>query len=114
MHVVKLTFEFETKLDLLFVILCILSVVFLKFESHLTLVHSLTLELFAKFVLSVEVLFEDLLVVGLLLRFLLVLFVECVQLGFVLFTDLTNEHTVVSPAAVLKQNGEYFPDISDH
>ena len=66
-------------------ILGVLRVVFLEFEPHLLLIHHLALELLAHFLLRVEVLFKNLLVVGLLLGLALVVSVELLQLCLVLF-----------------------------
>ena len=113
-HVVQLALELQTKLDLLLMVLRILLVVLFEFESHLSLVHSLPLELLTEFMLSVQVFLEDLLVVCLLLRLLLVLFVKSIKLSLVLLANLTDQHTVVSPAAVFEQDGEDLPDIGYH
>ena len=64
--------------------------------------------------LGIQVFLEYFLVVSLLLRFLLVLFVERVKLCLVLLTDLTNKHTVVSTATVFKEDGEDLPNVRNH
>ena len=66
-HIVELGLELEPQLDLLLVVLGVLGIVLLKLESHLSLVHSFALQLLTKLVLSVQVLLQHLLVVGLLL-----------------------------------------------
>ena len=82
-HIVQLRFKLQTQLDFFLMVLSILRIIFLQFESHLLLVHHLTLELLAHLLLSVKVLLEDLLVVGLLLRLLLVISIQLLQLSLV-------------------------------
>ena len=65
-HVVQLRLELEPELDLFLMVLCVLRKVLLEFEAHLLFVHHFTLKLLAHLLLSVEVLLEHLLVVGLL------------------------------------------------
>ena len=66
-HVVQFGFEFESELDFLLVILSILSVVLFQLQTHLLLVHHLSLKLLTHFLLCIKVLLQDLLVVSLLL-----------------------------------------------
>ena len=113
-HVIELAFKFESKLDFLLVILCVLRVVLLQLETHLLLIHHFSLKLLAHFLLRVKVLLEDLLVVGLLLRFFLVIKVQLLQLRLVLLRDLTDEHSIVGSTTVLKKDGEDFPNVGDH
>ena len=114
MHVVELALEFKTKLNFFLVILRILSIVLFEFKPHLSLVHSFSLEFLTQFMLGIQVFLEYFLVVSLLLRFLLILFVERVKLCLVLLTDLTNKHTVVRTATVFKEDGEDLPNVRNH
>ena len=114
MHIVKLGFELKSELHFFFMVLRVLRIVLLKFQSHLLFVHHFSLELFTHFLLGVEILLQHLLVVGLLLGFLLVVFVELLQLGLMLLRDLTNEHAIVCTAAVLEQDSKDFPNVGDH
>ena len=95
-------------------ILGVLSVVFFEFEAHLLFIHHFALQLLAQFLLGVQILLQNLLVVGLLLRLNLVLLVQLLQLGLVLLRDLTDKHAVVSPLAILEKDGEDLPDVGNN
>jgi hypothetical protein len=62
----------------------------------------------------VLILLENTFVVSLLCELYLVLFIELVELLLVLLGDRLDQEPIVSPAAVLKQNGENFPDARDY
>ena len=80
----------------------VLSEVFFEFESHLPLVQHLALKLFNHFLLCIEVLLENFLVISLLLRFLLIVPIKLLQLDLVLLRDLTDEHSIISATAILQ------------
>lgn len=113
-HVVQLRFELEPQLHLFFVVLCVLDVVFFQLHSHLTLVGELPLGFLGAFGDEVLVLFENSLVVGLLLEFDLILSVELVKFGFVFLADFRDEHSVIGATAVLKQDRVHLPDVRDY
>ena len=113
-HVVELRLELKSQLDLLLVVLSVLSIILFQLEAHLLLIHHFSLQLLAHLLLGVQVLFEHLLVVGLFLRLFLVVAVQLLQLGLVLLRDLTDQHSVISAAAVLEQDCKNLPDIGDH
>lgn len=113
-HIVQFRLEFESQLDLFFVVFGVLRVVFLQLEAHLLLVHALSLQLLTQLVLGVEVLFQDLLVVGLLFRFLLIVSVHRLNFGLVFSADCRDQHLIVCATAVFEQNCKDFPDVGDH
>ena len=92
----------------------VLGIILFEFKSHLLLIHHFTLQLLTHLLLSVQILFQNLLVVGLLLRFFLVLCIQLLKISLVLLGNLRDEHSVVSTATVLQQDGKYFPNVRDH
>ena len=82
-------------------VLCVLSIVFLKLDAMMLFLLELSLDLFTHLLLDIQVLLEHLLIISLLLGLLLIVTVELLEGCFVLFRDLTNQHAVVCSAAVL-------------
>jgi len=112
-HVVEFGLEFETQLNLFFMVLRILREVLLQLETHLFFVHHFSLKFLAHLLLGVQVLLQHLLVIGLLFRLLLVVTIELLQSGLVLFGNLTDKHAVICAAAIFKQDGKDFPNVRD-
>lgn len=112
MHVVKFGFEFEAKLHFFFMIFCVLHVLFLKFQSHLSLTIFLLLEIITESLKCLNVLLELHLILCLFIEFLLKLAFHAVHLLLMLFRDLRDEHAVIGFATVLKKDWEHFPDWS--
>ena len=82
-------------------VLCVLSIVFFKLDAMMLLLLELSLDLFTHLLLDIQVLLEHLLIISLLFGLLLIVTVELLEGCFVLLGDLTNQHAVVSSAAVL-------------
>lgn len=101
MHVVELGFELKSQLNFFFVVFSVLHVFFFELKSHLSLINSFSLQLFTVFLKDLHVLSQDLIVVGLFLKLLLVVFVKLVNFSLVLFRYFRYEHSVVCSAAVL-------------
>ena len=113
-HIVELGLELEPQLHLFLMIRRVLSEVLLQFQTHLLLIHHLSLQLFANLLLSVKIFFKNLLIVGLFLGLLLIVTVEFVKFGLVLLRNFTDQHTVVSAAAVLEQDRKDFPNARNY
>ncbi len=86
---------------------------FLNSYSKNALFVKLLLCIFQIFFDCLCVFFEKLFVGSLLIKFCLEFSFELLQSQFVLLVDFRNEHTVVSAAAVLQQDGEHLPDVGD-
>lgn len=113
-HVVKLRFEFEPQLNLLFMVFSVLHVFFLKLKSHLPLAILFLLEIITESLQGFDVFLELHLILRLLIEFLLKLPLHAVHFLLMFLGNLGNKHAVIGLAAVFKQNREDLPDGSDY
>jgi len=95
------------------VVLSVFIKFFLNSYSKNALFVKLLLGIFQIFFDCLGVFFKKLFVCGLLVKFGLEFSFELLQSQFVFSVDFRNEHTVVSAAAVLQQDGEHLPDIGN-
>ena len=112
-HIVKFRFKLQTQLDFFLVVFCVLQVVFLELQSHLSFINSFPFNLFAQTLQSVVVVPKNLFIVSLLQELLLVIGFQPFDFCFLVARNFTDQHLIVSSAAVLKQNGEDLPHIGN-
>lgn len=112
-HIVKFRFELQTQLDFFLMVFCVLQVVLLQFQSHLSFILSFPFNLFAQTLQSIVIVPKHLFIVSLLQELLLVIGLQPFDFCFLVPSNFTDQHLIVSSAAVLKQNGEDFPHVGN-
>ena len=113
-HLVELAFELQPKLHFFLVIFIVLHVLTLQLQAEIPLILALSFQNFVVVSHRLHILLQHLLVVLQLQDLRFVKPLERVQLLVVLVCDLSNQDSVVSLAAVFKQDLVDLPDRCDY
>ena len=102
MHLVELRLELQPQLHFFFVVLCILHVLFLESEPQSALIRPIMLEFLVASLQHAYVLLQQVFIVEELLALGLKVFMELLNLPFMLLVDLLYHHLIIVYAAVFQ------------